>query len=217
MSPAGCASGRMPLVCVAGYQRNMADFADFMRLFHRMIGEDWPVVLVDLKGRGRSSDRARQGALHLDHRCARPDRRSAPRWRSSARSSLGQGYGGQVMMALGGRAADADRRHGADRCRAGVAIRAGWCGCATTSAISTGTRSEAGLRAMFRRMLGADYPGAPEALLDVLAAPHALSRQARPGAAAVRSAPDQAARAVRARRRAGARSGRCSMRSAARR
>jgi pimeloyl-ACP methyl ester carboxylesterase len=49
--------GRAPIVCVPGYQRNMADFADFIGLFHRVMGEDWPVVLIDLKGRGRSADR----------------------------------------------------------------------------------------------------------------------------------------------------------------
>ena len=50
--------GRTPLLCIPGYQRNMSDFADFAGNFHRRFGEDWPVVLVDLKGRGRSSDRA---------------------------------------------------------------------------------------------------------------------------------------------------------------
>ena len=48
---------RIPLVCVPGYQRNMSDFADFANHFHRAYGADWPVLLIDLKGRGRSSDR----------------------------------------------------------------------------------------------------------------------------------------------------------------
>src|SRR5688572_8567048 len=52
------ASGRVPLICIAGYQRNMADFAAFLPLFRKAAGEDWPVVLVDLRGRGRSSDRS---------------------------------------------------------------------------------------------------------------------------------------------------------------
>src|SRR6218665_45965 len=51
------ASGRTPLLCIPGYQRNMTDFAEFAQHFRRRFGEDWPVVLVDLKGRGRSSDR----------------------------------------------------------------------------------------------------------------------------------------------------------------
>ena len=49
--------GRPSVVCVPGYQRNMTDFAEFVGLFQRTMGDDWRVVLVDLKGRGRSADR----------------------------------------------------------------------------------------------------------------------------------------------------------------
>src|SRR5689334_21129054 len=53
------ASGKVPVVCIAGYQRNMSDFTSFLALFRQLAGDDWPVVLVDLRGRGRSSDRHR--------------------------------------------------------------------------------------------------------------------------------------------------------------
>lgn len=43
-----------------------------------------------------------------------------------------------------------------------------------------GTRSEAGLRSMFRRMLSPDYPGVPDGLLDVLAGrTHYLDKRAK--------------------------------------
>ena len=48
-------SRRVPVICVPGYQRNMTDFTDFIRYFGRLAGESWPVILVDLFGRGRST------------------------------------------------------------------------------------------------------------------------------------------------------------------
>src|SRR5690606_13678002 len=92
--------GRVPVVCVPGYQRNMSDFADFAGLFRRVMGDDWPVVLLDLKGRGRSSDRLDKSryittvdAQDIAQVCAALCIDSAV--------FVGQGYGGQVLMALG--------------------------------------------------------------------------------------------------------------------
>lgn len=51
--------GAVPLVCVPGYIRNMADFADFLPLLRRVSGIDMPIAALDLRGRGRSSDRQR--------------------------------------------------------------------------------------------------------------------------------------------------------------
>src|SRR5262245_32704056 len=51
--------GRVPLVAVSGYNRNMADHADFVRLGSQLLPDAVPMVLVDLKGRGRSADRRR--------------------------------------------------------------------------------------------------------------------------------------------------------------
>lgn len=159
--------GRTPIICVPGYQRNMADFSDLIGNFHRQFGDDWPVVLVDLKGRGRSSDRADKtqyistiDANDLRQLCAALVIESA--------IFLGQGYGGQVVMALGAQqptliaatilidAGPMSDPRGLVRLRNNLRDL-------------EGTRSEAGLRSMFRRMLQTDYPSVPEGLLDLLA------------------------------------------------
>ena len=46
-----------PIVCLPGYIRNMSDFADLIPLLRSLTGENWPVAALDLRGRGRSSDR----------------------------------------------------------------------------------------------------------------------------------------------------------------
>lgn len=172
------AIGRPPLVCVAGYHRNMADFADLVRLFQRIHDGDWPVVLIDLKGRGRSSDRGNKAqyvspvdANDLWQVCAALGVESAV--------FLGQGYGGQVVMALA-----AQRPMliaGAILIDAGpVSDPRGLVRLRNNLSDLEGLRSAAGLRAMFRRMLAAGYPGIPDATLDVLAArTHYLDRRGR--------------------------------------
>ena len=93
------ASGKVPLICVAGYQRNMTDFAGFLPLFREMAGEDWPVVLVDLRGRGRSSNRAHLGD-YVSPNDARDLDAVATALAIDSALMLGQGYGGQVIMML---------------------------------------------------------------------------------------------------------------------
>jgi pimeloyl-ACP methyl ester carboxylesterase len=158
---------RAAIVCLPGYQRNMSDFADFIGLFHRMMGEDWPVVLIDLKGRGRSADRSNKSqyistidAGDVAQVCAALCIESA--------TFIGQGYGGQVVMALApmhptliGATVLIDSGPMSDP-RGLVRLR-------NNLNDLDGNRSPAGLRAMFRRMLGTDYPGVPEGVLDVLA------------------------------------------------
>jgi pimeloyl-ACP methyl ester carboxylesterase len=159
--------GRVPIVCVPGYQRNMSDFTEFAGLFHRLMGEDWPVVLVDLKGRGRSTDRLDKSryvstidAADLHQVCAALCIESA--------IFLGQGYGGQVVMALA--AQRPALIAGAVLIDAGpVSDPRGLVRLRNNLNDLDGTRSPQGLRSMFRRMLGSDYPGVPEALLDTLA------------------------------------------------
>src|SRR5690606_41283088 len=53
--------GLMPVVCLAGYHRNMSDFAGFADYFQRLTPGNWPLVLVDLPGRGRADDRRKAG------------------------------------------------------------------------------------------------------------------------------------------------------------
>jgi pimeloyl-ACP methyl ester carboxylesterase len=170
--------GSAPLVCVSGYHRNMSDFADFLGLFKRAYGQDWPVVLVDLKGRGRSSDRVNKSgyaspvdANDLSQLCSGLGIESA--------IFLGQGYGGQVVMALA--AQRPTLIAGTVLIDAGpVSDPRGLVRLRNNLSDLEGLRSAAGLRAMFRRMLGAGYPGIPDATLDVLAArTHYLDKRGR--------------------------------------
>ena len=92
-------SRRVPVVCIPGYQRNMTDFTDFDAYFQRIGGGNWPVVLIDLPGRGRSADRVRAE----DYGSLRDAEDIAGVLAALGIESavfLGQGYGGQVTMAL---------------------------------------------------------------------------------------------------------------------
>lgn len=159
--------GRAPVICVPGFQRNMSDFAEFAAQFRNQFGEDWPVVLVDLKGRGRSSDRRDKtryistiDATDLVEICAAIAVDSAV--------FAGQGYGGQVVMALA-----AHRPNfiaGALLIDAGpVSDPRGLVRLKNNLKDLDGPRTEAGLRSNLRRMLAPEYPGLPESVLDVFA------------------------------------------------
>lgn len=170
--------GRAPLVCVAGYQRNMSDFSDLLRLFHANYSEDWPVVLVDFKGRGRSSDRANKAA-YVSPVDAHDLWQVVSALGIESAIFLGQGYGGQVVMALA--AQQPTLIAGAILIDAGpVSDPRGLVRLRNNLSDLDGLRSAAGLRAMFRRMLAAGYPGIPDATLDILAArTHYLDKRGR--------------------------------------
>ena len=170
--------GRSPVICLPGYHRNMSDFTEFTGLLHRTMGEDWPVVLIDLKGRGRSADR-RDKSRYITTIDARDVADVCAAFCIESAVFIGQGYGGQVVMALG-----AER----PTLIAGTVLidsgplsdPRGLVRLRNNLKDLDGLRSEAGLRSMFRRMLGNDYPGVPETLLDVLAArTHYLDRRSR--------------------------------------
>jgi pimeloyl-ACP methyl ester carboxylesterase len=171
-------SSRTPLLCIPGYQRNMADFADFAGHFHRRMGEDWPVVLVDLKGRGRSSDRADK-RLYISTVDAADLVEIIAALAVDGAILVGQGYGGQVAMGLA-----ADRPNlvaGAVLLDSGpVSDPRGLVRLRNNLQELEGPRSEAGFRAMLRRMLAADYPALQEGMLDTLAArTHYLDKRGR--------------------------------------
>jgi pimeloyl-ACP methyl ester carboxylesterase len=159
--------GRVPVICVGGYHRNMADYGEFVRLAGPLLGPQTPIILIDAKGRGRSADRARireyssindagdlievTRALAIEHAIF-----------------VGQGYGGQVLMAL---AAERPSLMSAvvlidsgpvSDSRGLVRLR-------VTLADLMGIRGDASLRPMMRRMVMSDYPDVPESILEDLA------------------------------------------------
>ena len=157
---------RTPVICVAGYNRNMADWSDFLRLASRMLGEDNPIVLVDLKGRGRSTDRASASAY--SSLADADDLLEVCRALAIERAVFaGQGYGGQVLMALAARRPSL--MDGTVLIDAGpVSDSSGLVRLRVTLNDLTGVRGEASLKPMLRRMALADYPGVPEVILDAV-------------------------------------------------
>lgn len=170
--------GSLPVFCVPGYQRNMSDFSDFVPLYHRVIGEDLPVVLVDLKGRGRSADR-QDKARYVSTIDAGDIAQICAALAIESAVFIGQGYGGQVLMALG--LARPTLIAGTVLIDSGpISDPRGLVRLRNNLKDLDGNRSAAGLRSMFRRILGTDYPGLPEALLDVLATrTHFLDKRGR--------------------------------------
>jgi len=159
---------RVPLICVAGYQRNMADFTEFVPLFQRLMATDWPVVLVDLQGRGRSSYRARE----VDYASPNDAHDLAAVVRAlgiEAAIFVGQGYGGQVVMALA--AERPTMIAGAVLIDAGpVTAPRGLVRMRNNLRQIGELRGTNGLTTMFRKMLAADYPTATEKQIDRLSA-----------------------------------------------
>lgn len=157
----------LPVIAVAGYHRNMADYAPFTRLLRMAVGDTQPVVLLDLMGRGRSSDRKRRG----DYSSLRDadDIVEVTRALAIERAIfVGQGYGGQVLMALA--AAHPTSIAGTVLLDAGpVSDSRGLVRLRTTLSELTGIRGEASRGPMLRRLAAADYPAATEAVLEGLA------------------------------------------------
>lgn len=159
--------GRVPIVCVPGYNRNMADYFDLVRLGRTLLPETTPLVLVDMKGRGRSSDRPRMQDYTSIADAA--DLVEVSRALGIERAIfVGQGHGGQVVMALA-----ADRPSliaGTVLIDAGpISDPRGLVRLRTTLHELTGVRGEASLKPMLRRMMAADYPQVPEPGLEALA------------------------------------------------
>jgi len=157
---------QLPLICLAGYTRNMTDFAEFVTLFQASMGADWPLLLVDLRGRGRSSDRTNRDAYSTTSDAE--DVLALVRMLAiDAAIVVGQGHGGQVAMAL------ALRRPAL--LAATVLIDAGPVAAPqslirlrSNNRAIAGSRGAAGLTVMLRRMLRADYPGRSTAEIDRL-------------------------------------------------
>jgi pimeloyl-ACP methyl ester carboxylesterase len=158
--------GRVPLVCVAGYTRNMADWRGLARRLAPVL-DTTPLVLVDLKGRGRSTDR-RRAALYSTVTDA-ADLVEVMRALAIERAIFaGQGHGGQVLMALAARAPGL--LAGTVLIDAGpVSDSRGLVRLRVSLTELTGVHGEASLKPMLRRMAAADYPEVPDTVLDALA------------------------------------------------
>jgi len=160
-------SKRTPVICVPGYHRNMADFSDFLGHFHRLMGEEWPVVLLDLQGRGRATDR-RDKTIYGSIADANDLTIAADALGIDGAVMVGQGYGGQVIMAL-----SASRPRliaGAVLIDAGpVSDPRGLVRLRNNLRHIEAIRGEVPLRNALRRILAVDYPGSSEMQLDALA------------------------------------------------
>ena len=158
--------GRLPVLCVPGYNRNMVDYEPLVRAAAKMLDPINPLVLVDLKGRGRSADRPKMDQYSSLADAA--DLIEVARALAIERAIwIGQGYGGQVLMGLA--AQRPSLIAGTVLIDAGpVSDARGLVRLRETLTELTGVRGEASLKPMLRRMLAADYPGAPEAVLDGL-------------------------------------------------
>ncbi|MHA6298883.1 alpha/beta hydrolase [Devosia sp. CAU 1758] len=170
--------GRMPVVCLAGYNRNMSDFSAFADYFQRFGSGDWPLILLDLPGRGRADDRPRR--TYYSTLTDAQDVADVLAALGIGRAILlGQGHGGQVAMAL------AAQRPlligGTVLLDAGpVTDSRGIVRLNNNLAHIEALRGKA-VNAGFRRMLGGVYPGLVEAELDALALrSHWFDKRGRP-------------------------------------
>lgn len=159
-------SRRLPVVCIAGYQRNMSDFSAFAAYFRRVGGGEWPVVLIDLPGRGRADDRPR--AEDYSSLADADDVASVMAALGIGPAvMLGQGHGGQVAMALA-------TRH--PRLIAGTVLldagpvtdSRGIVRLRNNLAHIESLQGAAVVTAGFRRILGGDYPGLADDRLNAL-------------------------------------------------
>jgi pimeloyl-ACP methyl ester carboxylesterase len=159
--------GRMPIVCVAGYHRNMSDFRAFADFFQRLGPGNWPIAMVDLPGRGRADDR-RKASDYGTPADARDLADTLAALGIGRAVFLGQGHGGQVAMALaaehplliGGTilldAGPVTDSRGIVRLRNNLEHLAS-------------LRGARAVTAGFRRMLTGDHPGLGEPALNELA------------------------------------------------
>lgn len=158
--------GAAPLVCLAGYNRNMSDFAELAKGISHQAG-DWPVVLVDLPGRGRAEDR-RRDETYGTPADARDLAEILAALGIGRAVLLGQGHGGLVAMLLamahpllvaGTILLDAGPILDS---RSIVRLR-------TNMAHVEALKGSKAVTAGFRRMLAGTYPGLDEAAIDRLA------------------------------------------------
>lgn len=157
---------RLPVVCIPGYQRNMSDFSDFAAYFGRMGAGEWPVVLIDLPGRGRADDR-----LRAEDYGSPADARDVASIMAALGIGqavlLGQGHGGQVAMILA--ASHPLLIAGTVLLDSGpITDSRGIVRLRNNLDHVESLRGAKAVAAGFRRILGGDYPGLSDSRLDAL-------------------------------------------------
>ncbi len=161
-------TGKLPLVCLPGYVRNMTDFTDFSSAMGTQLGKDWPRVLIDMPGRGRS------GWQRNKTRYTSGDDTEILRAVLSALGLekaifVGLGHGGQMIMMLG--ALRPAVIAGAVIIDAGpLPDPRGLVRQRTNLTHLAALRSQTQVVAALRQILSTDYPGRDERTLDRLAA-----------------------------------------------
>lgn len=87
---------KIPVVCLAGLVRNSSDFAALVGHLHDMVEPDWPVVRIDLIGRGQSAREERGTAYETGRDVA--DVLSVLWSLGIGRATwVGENHGGQVI------------------------------------------------------------------------------------------------------------------------
>ncbi len=170
-----------PLICVPGYHRNMSDFTQFSSRVQQLTGGSSPIVLLDLQGRGRSSDRP-EPQDYGSPGDARDIIAVANALGITTAIFVGQGYGGQVTMAVA-----AERPNliaGTILLDAGpVTDSRGIVRLRNNMGHLASLRGAKVVTAGFRKVLQGDYPGANEAqIADLMLRTHYLDKrgQAKP-------------------------------------
>lgn len=167
-----------PLVCVSGFARNMTDFTDFRTTYRSIASIDWPMVLVDLAGRGRSSPRSEPEAYST--LADAHDLSTITRALGISRCIfVGQGHGGQVVMALG--AQHPSLIAGAVLINAGPTTDPRGLVRLRSNLGHTGSlRGETQIHSITRQLLGNEYPGlSPEGLDRLVSRSHFVDKRRR--------------------------------------
>ena len=145
----------------------LTKFTEFAGYFRRLGRGEWPVVLLDLPGRGRADDRARD-SQYSSLTDARDVAAIMTALGIGKAVVLGQGHGGQVAMALA--ASHPLLIAGTVLLDAGpVTDSRGIVRLRNNLAHIDALRGARAVTSGFRKILGGDYPGLPDDRLDALA------------------------------------------------
>ena len=158
---------RLPIVCIAGYHRNMEDYAAFAAKFSEFSSKHWPIARVDLLGRGHASHAPKSEQYStLDDA---EDIAELCKVLGIHRAIFfGQAHGGNVIMALG--KSTPTLIAGAILCDAGAIINAqGLVRLRNNLKIVAKIRNRDEAEAALRQIFAADYPSLGSGALDAIA------------------------------------------------